>query len=111
MEILRQSLDLGGERMQEATAGDMSHSLWELIEYGTSIITLYPGDVENNGTSGGTGAGTAVRGEQRCLQAGEEISATIEGIGTLTHPVISEPEPQGLTGAQLTPVCEYRRCD
>ena len=111
MEILRQSLDIGGERMQEATAGDMIHSLWELVEYGSSIITLYPGDVINNGTSGGTGAGTAVRGEQRFLQAGEEISATIEGIGTLTHPVVSEPEPQGLTGAQLTPVCRYRQCE
>jgi 2-keto-4-pentenoate hydratase/2-oxohepta-3-ene-1,7-dioic acid hydratase in catechol pathway len=111
MEILRQSLDVGDERMQEATAGDMIHSLWELIEYGSSIITLYPGDVINNGTSGGTGMGTAVRGEQRFLQAGEVISATIEGIGTLTHPVLSEPEPQGLTGANLTPVCNYRSCN
>ncbi len=111
MEILRQSLDVGNERMQEATAGDMIHSLWELVEYGSSIITLYPGDVINNGTSGGTGMGTAVRGEQRFLQAGEVISATIEGIGTLTHPVVSEPEPRGLTGANLTPVCQYReRC-
>ena len=111
MEILRQSLDVGNERMQEATAGDMIHSLWELVEYGSSIITLYPGDVINNGTSGGTGMGTAVRGEQRFLQAGEVISATIEGIGTLTHPVGSEREPRGLTGANLTPVCQYReRC-
>ncbi len=111
MEILRQSLDVGDERMQEATAGDMIHTLWELIEYGSSIITLYPGDVINNGTSGGTGMGTAYRGEQRFLQAGEVISATIEGIGTLTHPVVSEEEPQGLTGANLTPVCNYRNCN
>lgn len=110
MEILRQSLDVGNERMQEATAGDMIHTLWELIEYGSSIITLYPGDVINNGTSGGTGVGTAYRGEQRFLQAGEVISATIEGIGTLTHPVVAEDEPQGLTGANLTPVCNYRNC-
>jgi 2-keto-4-pentenoate hydratase/2-oxohepta-3-ene-1,7-dioic acid hydratase in catechol pathway len=108
MEILRQSLDVGEERMQEATAGDMIHSLWELIEYGSSIITLYPGDVINNGTSGGTGMGTAVRGEQRFLQPGEVISATIEGIGTLTHPVVGEDEPAGLTGAQLPPVSSYR---
>ena len=40
MEILRQSLDIGDERVQEATAGDMIHTLWELIEYGSSIITL-----------------------------------------------------------------------
>jgi 2-keto-4-pentenoate hydratase/2-oxohepta-3-ene-1,7-dioic acid hydratase in catechol pathway len=47
MEILRQSLSVGDEQMQEATAGDMIHSLWELVEYGSSIITLYPGDVIN----------------------------------------------------------------
>lgn len=108
MEILRQTLNVGDEVMQEATAGDMIHTLWELIEYGSSIITLYPGDVINNGTSGGTGMGTAVRGEQRFLQAGEVISATIDGIGTLSMPVVSEDEPEGLTGANLTPVRSYR---
>ena len=108
MEILRQSLSVDGEQMQEATAGDMIHSLWELIEYGSSIMTLYPGDVVNNGTSGGTGMGTAVRGAQRFLQPGEEVTATIEGIGTLTLPVIGEDEPAGLTGAQLPPVDTYR---
>ena len=108
MEILRQTLSIGDERMQEATAGDMIHSLWELIEYASSIITLYPGDVINNGTSGGVGMGTAVRGEQRFLQPGEEISATIDGIGTLQMPVIAEDKPEGLTGAELPPVRTYR---
>jgi len=32
------------------------------------------------------------------------------GIGTLTMPVIAEDAPRGLTGAQLTPVCDYRDC-
>jgi len=108
MEILRQTLKIGGEQMQEATAGDMIHSLWELIEYGSSIITLYPGDVVNNGTSGGVGMGTAVRGAQRFLQPGEVIEATIDGIGTLTMPVVGEEEPEGLTGAELPPVDTYR---
>lgn len=108
MEILRQTLSVGGEQMQEATAGDMIHSLWELIEYASSIITLYPGDVVNNGTSGGVGMGTAVRGEQRFLQPGEEIIATIDGIGTLRMPVVGEAEPKGLTGAELPPVRTYR---
>lgn len=108
MEILRQTLSIGGEQMQEATAGDMIHSLWELIEYASSIITLYPGDVINNGTSGGVGMGTAVRGEQRFLQPGEEIVATIDGIGTLRMPVVAEEKPEGLTGAELPPVKSYR---
>lgn len=108
MELLRQTLDVGDERMQEATAGDMIHSLWELIEYGSSIITLYPGDIVNNGTSGGVGMGTAVRGAQRFLQPGEQISASIDGIGTLNLSVVSETEPTGLTGAHLPPVRTYR---
>ena len=108
MEILRQSLRVGEEQMQESTAGDMIHSLWELIEYGSSIITLYPGDVLNNGTSGGVGMGTAVRGKQRFLQPGEVVSATIDGIGTLVLEVVGEDKPAGLTGAQLPSVDAYR---
>ena len=108
MEELRQTLDVGEERMQEATAGDMIHTLWELIEYGSSIATLFPGDVVNNGTSGGVGMGTAVRGEQRFLQPGEVVSASIEGIGTLRLEVVAETEPPGGTGARLPPVRNYR---
>jgi 2-keto-4-pentenoate hydratase/2-oxohepta-3-ene-1,7-dioic acid hydratase in catechol pathway len=109
MEKLRQTLSVGDTQMQEATAGDMIHNLWELIEYGSSIVTLYPGDVINNGTSGGTGAGTAVRGSQRFLQPGEEITASIDGIGTLRMPVVAEEPPTGLTGAQLPPIKSYRK--
>ena len=100
---LRQTLSVDGTVMQEATAGDMIHTLYELIEYASSIITLYPGDVINNGTSGGTGMGTAVRGEQRFLQPGEEIVATIDGIGTLRIPVVAEEAPTPGTGARLAP--------
>ncbi len=109
MEELRQTLSIGGEQMQEARAGDMIHTLYELIEYGSSIITLFPGDVINNGTSGGVGMGTAVRGEQRFLQPGDVIEATIDGIGTLRIPVVGEEEPPGGTGARLPPVRSYRR--
>ena len=43
------------------------------------------------------------------LQPGEEIVATIDGIGTLTMPVVSEEAPAGGTGARLPPVSSYRR--
>ena len=108
MEKLRQTLSVGDTQMQEATARDMIHSLWELVEYASSIVTLFPGDVINNGTSGGTGMGTAVRGAQRFLQPGEVVEATIDGIGTLRMPVVAEDPPSGLTGAQLPPVKSYR---
>ena len=108
MENLEQVLEVDGEVMQRAGPGDMIHSIYELIEYGTSIITMYPGDVLNNGTSGGTGAGTAVRGEQRFLQPGETIEASIEGIGTLVLPVVAEAMPAERTGSHLPPVASYR---
>jgi len=108
MENLHQMLSINGEMVQSARAGDMIHSLWELIEYGSSIITLYPGDVLNNGTSGGTAAGAVEeRGESGYLQPGEVIEASIEGIGTLRLPAVAGEQPQGLTGAQLPPVDSY----
>ncbi len=108
MEVLRQTLSVGGEQMQEGMAGDMIHSLYELIEYASSLITLYPGDVLNNGTSGGVGMGTAIRGEQRFLQDGEVIEASIDGIGTLrVHVEAEESRPAG-TGTQLPPEATYR---
>jgi 2-keto-4-pentenoate hydratase/2-oxohepta-3-ene-1,7-dioic acid hydratase in catechol pathway len=102
MERLRQTLSVDGQVMQEGQAGDMIHSLWELIEYASSIVTLYPGDVLNNGTSGGVGMGTAVRGEQRFLQDGETVEAGIDGIGVMAIRVRREAaRPEG-TGAQLS---------
>ncbi len=107
MENLEQVLEVDGEVMQRAGPGDMIHSIYELIEYGTSIVTMYPGDVLNNGTSGGTGAGTAVRGEQRFLQPGETIEASIVGIGTLVLSVVAEEIPPERTGSYLPPVASY----
>ncbi len=107
MEILDQVLEVDGQVMQRAGPGDMIHSIYELIEYGSSIITMYPGDVLNNGTSGGTGAGRAYRGEQRFLQPGETINASIEGIGSFSLNVVAEDPPQQGTGSYLPPVSSY----
>ncbi len=109
MKRLRQTLSVGGETMQEAGPGDMIHSIYELIEYGSSIITLFPGDVINNGTSGGTGMGTAYRGKERFLKPGDKIVASIEGIGTLNLPVVAGEPPTPGTGAYLPPVSSYRK--
>ncbi len=111
MERLHQSLVIDGVTVQEARAGDMIHNIPELIEYASSLITVFPGDVLQSGTSGGTGAGRVQRASgSGYLQAGETIRASIEGIGTLTHSVIAEESvPDDLSGAQLPPVRTYRR--
>ena len=110
MEKLHQTLVIDGVTVQEARAGDMIHNIPELIEYASSLITLFPGDVLQSGTSGGTGAGRVERATgSGYLQAGETITASIEGIGTLTHEVVAEESiPDDLSGAQLPPTSTYR---
>jgi 2-keto-4-pentenoate hydratase/2-oxohepta-3-ene-1,7-dioic acid hydratase in catechol pathway len=109
MQRLHQQLTIDGVTVQEARAGDMIHSLWELVEYASSLITIYPGDVLNSGTSGGTSMGAFETGARSgYLEPGEEIAATIEGIGTLRHSVVAGgPPPADLSGAELPPVESY----
>ena len=111
MERLHQTLVIDGVTVQEARAGDMIHNIPELIEYASSLITLFPGDVLQSGTSGGTGAGRVQRASgSGFLQAGETIEASIEGIGTLRHTVVAEEGvPDDLSGAQLPPTKSYRQ--
>lgn len=110
MKRLHQQLSIDGVKVQEAKAGDMIHNIWELIEYGSSIITLFPGDVINSGTTGGTSSGAFKSGTRSgYLKPGETIEATIEGIGTLRHPIVAgKPLPGDLTGSQLPAVGTYR---
>jgi 2-keto-4-pentenoate hydratase/2-oxohepta-3-ene-1,7-dioic acid hydratase in catechol pathway len=116
MQRLRQTLSVGGQVLQNSGADDMIHSAWEVIEYASSISTLFPGDVINNGTSGGTsmsaGVGSTATGAVRqgdlYLQPGETIEASVEGIGTLRHPVVAGEQPPGPMGARLPPVSTYR---
>jgi 2-keto-4-pentenoate hydratase/2-oxohepta-3-ene-1,7-dioic acid hydratase in catechol pathway len=80
-----QRLTVNGKLMQDSRSSDMIHNVWELIEYGSSILTLRPGDVIAAGSPAGTGMSRSVRPEQVFLRPGDKIVATIEGIGTLTH--------------------------
>ena len=110
MERLHQITVVDGVTVQEAHAGDMIHNIPELIEYASSLITIFPGDVMQSGTSGGTGAGRVERATgSGYLVDGETIRATIEGIGTLTHRVVRETSiPSDLSGSQLPPTSTYR---
>ena len=106
---LKQTLLVGTDQRQQADASDMIHSVWEVVEYASSLVTLLPGDVIGAGTSGGVGMGTSVRGQQVWLVAGDEITATIDGIGTLRHKVEAAPAPPSGTGSYLPPVSSYRQ--
>jgi 2-keto-4-pentenoate hydratase/2-oxohepta-3-ene-1,7-dioic acid hydratase in catechol pathway len=110
MQKLDMSLKIGGQLVQQAKAEDMIHNIWELMEYGSSIVTLHPGDIINSGTTSGTSQGAFFAGTRSgYLKPGEVMEATIVGIGTLRNPVVAGPPPPAGSGAQLPPVASYAK--
>ena len=104
-------LFIGEQLVQEAKIEDMIHNVWELIEYGSSIVTLHPGDVINGGTTSGTSSGAFFAGTRSgYLKPGEVMEAKIAGIGTLRNPVVAGPTPPPTTSdARLPPVSSYKK--
>jgi 2-keto-4-pentenoate hydratase/2-oxohepta-3-ene-1,7-dioic acid hydratase in catechol pathway len=92
---LKQTLSVNGKLMQDAHSSDMIHNVYELIEYGSTVLTLEAGDVVAGGSPAGTGMSRSVRPEQIFLKPGDKIVATIEGIGTMTHDVKGEAPGTG----------------
>jgi 2-keto-4-pentenoate hydratase/2-oxohepta-3-ene-1,7-dioic acid hydratase in catechol pathway len=72
---------VNGLYRQMGRTKNMVFSPSALISYITQMITLEPGDVVMTGTPAGVGP----------LQTGDVVEVTIEGIGTLTNPVIAAP--------------------
>ena len=108
---LHMQLFIDGQLVQEAKIEDMIHNVWELIEYGSSIVTLHPGDVINAGTTSGTSSGAFFKGTRSgYLKPGEVMEAKIAGIGTLRNPVVAGPTPPPTTSdARLPPVSTYAK--
>jgi 2,4-didehydro-3-deoxy-L-rhamnonate hydrolase len=77
---------LNGETVQESTTANMIFGVAEVIAYVTQAITLEPGDLIATGTPAGVGA---FRKPPLFMQAGDEITIEIEGVGSLTNPVVA----------------------
>jgi 2-keto-4-pentenoate hydratase/2-oxohepta-3-ene-1,7-dioic acid hydratase in catechol pathway len=81
------SLSIEGEVMQNSNTRQLVFKVPDLVEYISSITPLMPGDIVSTGTPGGVGMG---RSPQRWLKPGESVTVTVEGIGSLTNPVVAE---------------------
>jgi 2-keto-4-pentenoate hydratase/2-oxohepta-3-ene-1,7-dioic acid hydratase in catechol pathway len=68
-----------GELRQDARTSDLIHDIPAVIEWVTAFMTLLPGDVILTGTPAGVGP----------ITAGSTVSVAIEGLGTLTNPVLA----------------------
>ncbi|MEU6581201.1 fumarylacetoacetate hydrolase family protein [Nocardia sp. NPDC046763] len=72
--------EVDGQVKQRSRTSLLLHDIPKLIEWVTAVMTLLPGDVILTGTPEGVGP----------LQAGQTVSVTVSGIGTLSNPVAAK---------------------
>jgi len=70
---------VNGEVLQRGNTGEMTYQVPAIIEYISSFTTLLPGDVILTGTPAGVGT----------LKPGDDVTVTIDGIGTLRNRVVA----------------------
>lgn len=73
-------LRVNGELRQRGDTADLIVAVPELLRYISGIMTLYPGDLIATGTPAGIAP----------VSVGDQISISIDGIGTLDNPVAED---------------------
>jgi 2-keto-4-pentenoate hydratase/2-oxohepta-3-ene-1,7-dioic acid hydratase in catechol pathway len=74
-------LRLNGKLMQEESTSQFIHNVPKMVSAISQHVTLHPGDLIFTGTSGSTSP----------IKPGDKVEVEIEGIGTLTNPVVAAP--------------------
>ena len=70
--------EVNGQVRQRSRTSMMIHDVGAIIEWISAVMTLLPGDLILTGTPEGVGP----------IEDGDTVSVTVEGIGTLTNPVV-----------------------
>lgn len=70
--------EVNGEVRQRSRTSLLLHDVGAIVEWVSAVMTLLPGDVILTGTPEGVGP----------IVDGDTVSVTIEGIGTLSNPVV-----------------------
>jgi 2,4-didehydro-3-deoxy-L-rhamnonate hydrolase len=82
---LQLRLRLNGDIKQDESTADMLFDIPRLIEYLSSMVRLWPGDLICTGSPAGNGTHY-----QRFLQPGDVVESTISGLGLQRNPVVAE---------------------
>jgi 2,4-didehydro-3-deoxy-L-rhamnonate hydrolase len=75
---------LSGKVMQDSNTDRMTHTVFDLVEYASHMMTLHPGDLISTGSPAGVGT---ARATPIYFKDGDTSSCTIESIGTLYNVV------------------------
>lgn len=79
----RMQLWVNEDKMQDETISDLIFDISEQIEYVSRRLTIQPGDVFSTGTPSGVGRPRGI-----FLKPGDTVRIEVDGIGTLTNPVV-----------------------
>jgi 2,4-didehydro-3-deoxy-L-rhamnonate hydrolase len=77
---------LNGVVMQDSNTSNMIFGVAEIVSFVSQAITLEPGDLIITGTPAGVGA---FRNPPVWLKPGDEITIEIDGVGSITNPVVA----------------------
>jgi 2-keto-4-pentenoate hydratase/2-oxohepta-3-ene-1,7-dioic acid hydratase in catechol pathway len=77
---------LNGRAMQDSNTSNMVFGVADIVAFVSQAITLEPGDLIITGTPAGVGA---FRDPKVWLQPGDEITIEIDGLGSITNPVVA----------------------
>ena len=77
---------LNGEVMQDSSTANLIFTIDEVVSYVSRTSTLEEGDLILTGTPAGVGV---FRDPQRLLVPGDEITIEVEGVGSITNPVVA----------------------
>ena len=78
----RVTCHVNGVLRQDGSTSDLLFPVPKLISFVSHVMTLLPGDIIATGTPSGVGP----------IVPGDEVSVTIEGIGTLINPVVARSD-------------------
>ena len=93
---LRIRCHVNGETLQDSNTAEMVFGVAEQIAFISEAITLEPGDLIATGTPAGVGM---ARKPPIFLADGDEVTVEIEGVGSLTNPVVAPPEASAAASA------------
>jgi acylpyruvate hydrolase len=83
----RITTEVDGELMQDGRIDDLVFGPAAIVSYISQIFPLDPGDLVATGTPGGVGH---ARTPPRYLAPGQTVVTTIDGIGSLRNPVVTD---------------------
>ena len=83
---LSMSLQVNDEEMQSGSTATMIFPVAQIVAHISRFLTLHPGDLILTGTPPGVGGGQK---PPRFLQAGDVVTATIEGLGAMRQEVVA----------------------